>query len=148
VGLPFEYEKEGFDLGDGIWYLPDFWLPSLKLWVEIKDGGHFADRIKNKAYTYYPRGVFERMRKFRDSQSWPVSCIIGQPGNHRICHRTYRESVTAGPAGEVRAWREAACQMSTGQSFHNYNAQRMRMHGYAFCTSWVIESMFYVDAGF
>jgi hypothetical protein len=34
--LQHEYEKEGFDLGDGVWYLPDFWLPQLKVWVEIK----------------------------------------------------------------------------------------------------------------
>jgi hypothetical protein len=35
LGIEHEYEKEGYDL-DGLWYLPDFWLPSLKLWVEIK----------------------------------------------------------------------------------------------------------------
>jgi radical SAM superfamily enzyme YgiQ (UPF0313 family) len=29
------YEGEGFDL-DGEWYLPDFWLPHSKTWVEIK----------------------------------------------------------------------------------------------------------------
>jgi hypothetical protein len=36
LGVAYEYEKEGFDLGDGRWYLPDFWLPSLEAWVEIK----------------------------------------------------------------------------------------------------------------
>ena len=35
LGIKYEYEKEGFDL-DGVWYLPDFWLPDLKCWVEIK----------------------------------------------------------------------------------------------------------------
>lgn len=49
--LPWEYEKEGFDLGgtDG-YYLPDFWLPTVSLrgyspdgvWVEIK-----GERIEN-----------------------------------------------------------------------------------------------------
>lgn len=34
--LTWEYEAEGFDLGDGVWYLPDFWLAKLRLWVEIK----------------------------------------------------------------------------------------------------------------
>jgi hypothetical protein len=29
--LPFEYEKEGFILDDGTHYLPDFWLPTLKM---------------------------------------------------------------------------------------------------------------------
>jgi hypothetical protein len=36
LGVPYEYEKEGFDLGKTGWYLPDFWLPGLGYWVEIK----------------------------------------------------------------------------------------------------------------
>ena len=35
LGIPYEYEKEGYDL-DGVWYLPDFWMPSLDCWIEIK----------------------------------------------------------------------------------------------------------------
>ncbi|MFA6201320.1 MAG: hypothetical protein WC679_13040 [Bacteroidales bacterium] len=33
--ISYSYEKEGYDL-DGIWYLPDFWLPDWNCWVEIK----------------------------------------------------------------------------------------------------------------
>jgi hypothetical protein len=36
LGLPYEYEREGFDLGDGVRYLPDFWLPTIDAWYEIK----------------------------------------------------------------------------------------------------------------
>jgi hypothetical protein len=36
LGVPFEYEKEGFDLGASGYYLPDFWLPRQQCWVEIK----------------------------------------------------------------------------------------------------------------
>lgn len=36
LGIKWEYEKEGYDLGDGIRYLPDFWLPDHKYWIEIK----------------------------------------------------------------------------------------------------------------
>lgn len=35
LGIKWEYEKEGYDL-DGLWYLPDFWLPELGYWVEVK----------------------------------------------------------------------------------------------------------------
>ena len=35
LALPFEYEKEGFVLPSGP-YLPDFWLPDLTTWVEVK----------------------------------------------------------------------------------------------------------------
>lgn len=45
LGVAWEYEKEGFDLGDGLLYLPDFWLPGGTpyfgegrngVWLEIK----------------------------------------------------------------------------------------------------------------
>jgi hypothetical protein len=35
VGLSYEYELQGFDLG-GVWYLPDFWLPEVRCWAEAK----------------------------------------------------------------------------------------------------------------
>lgn len=36
LGVAWEYEKEGYDLGVVGYYLPDFWLPQQKCWVEIK----------------------------------------------------------------------------------------------------------------
>lgn len=35
LGIEWEYEKEGFELPSGR-YLPDFWLPKLKMWAEVK----------------------------------------------------------------------------------------------------------------
>lgn len=35
LGIKWEYEKEGYDLG-GIYYLPDFWLPQVEMWAEVK----------------------------------------------------------------------------------------------------------------
>lgn len=42
--VPWSYEHEGFDLGGGEWYLPDFWLPEQRLWLEIKPGSTGDDR--------------------------------------------------------------------------------------------------------
>jgi len=36
LGIKYDYELEGFDLGDAGWYLPDFWLPQVKMWAEVK----------------------------------------------------------------------------------------------------------------
>jgi hypothetical protein len=36
LSIPFNYEPEGFDLGGGLWYLPDFWLPNQKCFFEVK----------------------------------------------------------------------------------------------------------------
>lgn len=35
LGVEYEYEKEGFNLPCG-YYLPDFWIPEWKAWIEIK----------------------------------------------------------------------------------------------------------------
>lgn len=36
LNIPYRYEHQGFDLGNGVFYLPDFYLSSLEIWVEIK----------------------------------------------------------------------------------------------------------------
>lgn len=36
LGLRWEYEKEGYEFDDGTRYLPDFWLPDVKMWAEVK----------------------------------------------------------------------------------------------------------------
>lgn len=46
LGIKYEYEKEGYDLGEAGWYLPDFWLPELKCWIEIKGESPSADEKK------------------------------------------------------------------------------------------------------
>ena len=33
--MKWAYESEGFDF-DGVWYLPDFWLPEIRTFVEVK----------------------------------------------------------------------------------------------------------------
>jgi hypothetical protein len=37
LGIPWEYEKEGFQI-NGKYYLPDFYLPDIDTWIEIKPG--------------------------------------------------------------------------------------------------------------
>jgi len=36
LGIEYQYEPEGFDLGEAGWYLPDFWLPQVNMWAEVK----------------------------------------------------------------------------------------------------------------
>ena len=36
LGIQWEYEKQGYKLEDGTCYLPDFWLPEQRYWIEIK----------------------------------------------------------------------------------------------------------------
>lgn len=47
LGVPWEYEAQGYELGEAGRYLPDFWLPKHDTWVEIK--GEQADGWRDKA---------------------------------------------------------------------------------------------------
>src|SRR5689334_9158287 len=37
--IAWEYEPKEFAL-DGLWYLPDFYLPDLDLWIDIKEDSY------------------------------------------------------------------------------------------------------------
>jgi hypothetical protein len=86
LGVPYRYEPQGYQLPSGL-YLPDFYLPKLQCWVEVKPGdpsaleGHLAADLaahtgqavyvffgdcwrqaayeSESAHVYLPRWVFE-----------------------------------------------------------------------------------------
>lgn len=49
LGIEWEYEKEGYDLGEAGWYLPDFWLPEENMWAEVKPASFGDYEIKKCA---------------------------------------------------------------------------------------------------
>ena len=59
IGIRWDYEVEGFDLG-GLYYLPDFWLPQVRMWAEVKAGELSAielEKVKRLAVASDCRGV-------------------------------------------------------------------------------------------
>ncbi len=47
LGLNFEYEPKYFEIEKGFWYVPDFYLKDLRLWIEIKGPDIYEEaRIK------------------------------------------------------------------------------------------------------
>jgi len=67
LGLTWRYEVEGFDLGAAGWYLPDFWLPDLQLWCEIK-GTEPGD------------AELRKLQALAEGQGCNVLLLIGEPG--------------------------------------------------------------------
>jgi hypothetical protein len=49
MGINYKYELEGYDLGPAGYYLPDFWLPDYKIFVEVKPLYKILDHEKLKA---------------------------------------------------------------------------------------------------
>jgi hypothetical protein len=47
IGIEWEYEKEGFTNDEGDYYLPDFYLPETKTWVEVKGDTNYFLEDKN-----------------------------------------------------------------------------------------------------
>lgn len=45
LGVPYQYEPETFRLATGRRYRPDFWLPTLATWLEIKPADPFPDEL-------------------------------------------------------------------------------------------------------
>ena len=46
LGIKYEYEPEGFELSDGTWYLPDFYLTESNSFFEVK--GIMSDKDSHK----------------------------------------------------------------------------------------------------
>lgn len=60
IGRAFEYEPQSFLLDDGTHYLPDFYVPSLRLWIECrgyesKKGGRQVDGFAKMVAKSHPR---------------------------------------------------------------------------------------------
>lgn len=64
--MEWEYEKEGYRLHDGSPYLPDFWLPGPRIWLEIKGDAPTPEEIR-------------RCEQLRDETSSAVLLFSGQP---------------------------------------------------------------------
>ena len=71
LGIEWEYEKEGYDLGEEGLYLPDFWLPKQSLWVEIK-GQQPTDAEMKKLWALFMQSPGD------------VLCLVGNPGAEKV----------------------------------------------------------------
>ncbi len=69
LGVAYDYEREGFDLGPAGWYLPDFWLPSLQTWIEVK-GEYPSQPELDKVETF---------ARYQHLQSKSVALLVGSP---------------------------------------------------------------------
>ena len=87
AGIKYEYEPEGFDL-DGVWYLPDFYLPWFKCYVEIKpNNSDELSEAENKLW-----------KLFRGKDDCCCMLCVGSPSDNNMT--VYCQDSTDGIAGE------------------------------------------------
>ena len=77
--IEFQYEPEGFELTSG-WYLPDFWLPQVKMWAEVK-----PNNFEKHEYNL----VFELSKE----TGYPCLKLIGEPDFKPYASVTVKEGL-------------------------------------------------------
>lgn len=84
--MKYAYESEGFDLG-GLWYLPDFYLPEIKTFVEVKGALDDEDEAKlfALARAAAPKGIMVIL----------AEAPAGE--RYRLVHPTPQEFEMSGP---------------------------------------------------
>lgn len=65
--ISWQYEPEGFDLPSGP-YLPDFWLPQVSMWAEVKGSGFTLPELR-------------KAHDLANASGGPVLLLIGQPAD-------------------------------------------------------------------
>lgn len=78
IGLQYVYEMEGFDLGVHGLYLPDFWLPQVDMWAEVK-ATKFTNTEIDKCFALY------------DSTGQKVLFLVGVPDLKAYKATAYRD---------------------------------------------------------
>lgn len=74
VRVEYQYELEGYELGAGIKYLPDFFLPSIGVHVEVKPNRDF---LTDKA-------TIKKLLLFAVDGNMPLVIIAGSPGSEAM----------------------------------------------------------------
>jgi len=71
LGVKWDYEPEGFELGNGLRYLPDFWLPDWGMWVEVKPSA--IDAVTR-----------EKAIRLLQHTGQPIYCTEGMPDRNGV----------------------------------------------------------------
>jgi hypothetical protein len=111
LGLDWKYEFEGFDLGKYGFYLPDFWLPDVKMWAEVK-----AEQFTEEE--------FDKASKLVEITGFSCLLLVGVPENKAYPAITPRRFFFDGIDETI-----LFCFTNT----HNYPKEEHRFYSSPFC---------------
>ncbi len=104
MGIAYEYEKQGYDLDELGWYLPDFWLRDGEVWVEIKPAG---DQEHSKMAAAISKG--KRLAEYTDSK---FLLLAGNPYPGE--YTAHYHAASRMPPWEVWSGELAVCRKCAG----------------------------------
>lgn len=110
LDIRWEYEKEGYNLGDVGLYLPDFWLVNEQVWVEVKPSKPSEDE-QRKCFA------------LADQTSSSVIMICGSPSvdSKELIDRAY-----------ITQWNEASYKLFTYHGWRVPNEKVFRWDNFVF----------------
>lgn len=143
MGIDWVYEPQGYHLGNGDKYLPDFWLPGAfnSCWVEVKGAPTEADWIKLHAATAAdglplsledgrrPCDVIEPHELSAMVQQIPRVLLLGDIPDSGVMAGHHVTVLTAGgPATQTVRWGIPMPFQLTGRIFPWGSSPRFRWH--------------------
>lgn len=109
LGIEYEYEVEGYKNNDGIWYLPDFYLPEFRCLFEVKPSGAFVDGCftsewyENSDDGKKVNSIVESLKLNNDDKSFDYIIVAsGSPYDCQISNRTDCGLVFNGIIGSIQ----------------------------------------------
>jgi len=78
LGIEWQYEREGYDLGELGWYLPDFWLP-WNGYGQFPQGGYFLE-IKGQEPTFEE---LAKLKALAAGTGHTAILLAGEPGKYK-----------------------------------------------------------------
>lgn len=120
--IDYEYELEGFEFG-GVSYLPDFYLDSMGVFVEVKPDKQLSD------------DEIKKMVLFSADSDKPLLLIVGIPGSEEMM-LLGRRSLPGWD--EVQTWREEAPSLSDAFLGHLRSYSRVEFGQSALIPGWTL----------
>lgn len=142
LGIEWQYEPEGYDLGEAGWYLPDFWLPiqhhlysPAGYWVEIK--GEISQGDLSTAW--------HKLHALTKATMHNGHLLCGDIGNGRIYKVDKSEPLTVEESlkerrrrmdAELQRQLELAEEFLIGEALHAERERIKKWHAYFESPSW------------
>lgn len=116
LGIPYQYEPDGYQLTNGVWYKPDFYLPGAKQFIECKgvmsteDSAKICGLVQDTGFplvviSYENIMLIERWEAYIDNQ-WDYEIVTYSSGDIKLgwCYKCrqayfYAESGSYGCTG-------------------------------------------------
>lgn len=141
AGIEYQYEPEGFVLDGDLWYLPDFYLPELNVWCEVK-GAFISEIEKEKIEKFRAENNLLMLREIPDVDSeWFItSKTMGEYlGNGCIGWDNYYQFCVCPACGKIglefdgRGWRVCGGKHKNKDEKHQtYEDDSGRVHKFKY----------------